>query len=367
MARALVVPESRAKTPFIIASTRVVAERAPPAGVSVRPPVGRPLAAPTDAWFAVALANRPLRPPRARMETRALLWVATVCGLACLFPTPGLADPVRFNRDVRPILSDHCYQCHGPDAARRKADLRLDREADARHVLAGKRGESELVRRITAKDPEERMPPRKAGRDLSAAQIDVLRRWATEGAKWEQHWAFIRPERIDPPAVSDTSWARAPIDRFILARLDQAGLRPSPEASRETLIRRMSFDLTGLPPTPKDVDTFVRDPAPDAVERLADRLLASPRYGERLAWRWLDAARYADTNGYQTDAEREMWRWRDWVIETYNRNLPFDRFTIEQLAGDLLPNPTLDQRIATGFNRNRSEEHTSELQSLRHL
>src|SRR5262245_25142977 len=351
MARALVVPESRAKTPFIIASTRVVAERAPPAGVSVRLPVGRPLASRSEVWYAGALANRLPRPPRARMDTRSLLWVATVCGLACLFPTPGLADPVRFNRDVRPILSDHCYQCHGPDAARRKADLRLDREADARHVLAGKRGESELVRRITAKDPEERMPPRKAGRDLSAAQIDVLRRWATEGAKWEQHWAFIRPERIDPPAVSDTSWARAPIDRFILARLDQAGLRPSPEASRETLIRRMSFDLTGLPPTPKDVDTFVRDPAPDAVERLADRLLASPRYGERLAWRWLDAARYADTNGYQTDAEREMWRWRDWVIETYNRNLPFDRFTIEPLAGDLLPNPTLDQRIATGFNR----------------
>jgi Protein of unknown function (DUF1553)/Protein of unknown function (DUF1549)/Concanavalin A-like lectin/glucanases superfamily/Planctomycete cytochrome C len=286
------------------------------------------------------------------MHTRSLLPVAAACGIVCLFPTTGRADPVRFNRDVRPILSDHCYQCHGPDAARRKADLRLDREADARHVLAGKAGESELVRRITATDPEERMPPHKASRDLSAAQIDILRRWVAHGAKWEQHWAFLRPERPEPPTVTDMKWSRTPIDRFILARMEQAGLRPSPEAGRETLIRRMSFDLTGLPPTPEEVDGFVRDAAPDAVEKLADRLLASPRYGERMAWRWLDASRYADTNGYQTDAERDMWRWRDWVIVAYNRNLPFDRFTIEQLAGDLLPSPTLDQRIATGFNRN---------------
>jgi hypothetical protein len=260
-------------------------------------------------------------------------------------------DAVSFNRDIRPILAEHCYQCHGPDAAKRKASLRLDHEG-AKVIVPGKPDESVLVRRITSKDPEERMPPPAAARDLSAAQIETLKRWVADGAKWEKHWAFIPPARPDLPLVNDANWARNPIDRFILARLDRAGLKPSREAERTTLIRRMSFDLTGLPPTPQEVDAFVRDTTPDAVDRLADRLLASPRYGERMAWRWLEASRYADTHGYQTDGPRDMYRWRDWVIEAYNRNLPFDRFTIEQLAGDLLPNPTLDQRIATGFNRN---------------
>src|SRR5262245_54419983 len=277
--------------------------------------------------------------------------LSAVAVIALALPAVGRADPVRFNRDVLPILADKCFACHGPDKAKRKADLRLDREESARKVL-GKPEVSELVRRVTSDDPDERMPPKNSGRELSKAQVETLRRWVTEGGQWEKHWAFLPPVRPEPPAVTDARWVRTPIDRFILARLDQAGLKPSPETDRPTLIRRMSLDLTGLPPTPADVDAFVADNSPHAVERLADRLLTAPRYGERMAWRWLDAARYADTNGYQTDAGRDMWRWRDWVIEAYNRNHPFDQFTIEQLAGDLLPGATLDQRIATGFNRN---------------
>jgi hypothetical protein len=278
--------------------------------------------------------------------------------LALAAHSSGAAEPVRFNRDVLPILADKCFHCHGPDSARRKANLRLDREDEAKRkreehftIVANKPEQSELIRRIEAKD-DERMPPKGSGRELSKEQAETLRRWIAEGAKWEQHWAFIPPTSPATPSVKDANWSRNPIDYFILTRLEQAGLRPSSEAERTTLIRRMSFDLTGLPPTPEEIDAFVRDKSPNAIEKLADRLLASPRYGERMAWRWLEAARYADTNGYQTDAERDMYRWRDWVIGAYNRNLPFDQFTIEQLAGDLLPSPTLDQRIATGFNRN---------------
>src|SRR5687768_2937530 len=267
---------------------------------------------------------------------------------------------VDFNRDVRPILADHCFQCHGPDAQKRKADLRLDvdptaQKRDAAVIVPGKPNESELIRRVSAEDPSDRMPPMKFGRQLSEKQIEILKIWTLQGGKWERHWALI-PRTSPPVPVSRepkaSAWVRNPIDAFILARLEKEGLAPSKEADRTTQIRRMTFDLTGLPPTPAEVDAFVNDKSPNAVAKLADRLLASPRYGERMAWRWLEAARYADTHGYQTDGEREMWRWRDWVIEAYNRNLPFDQFTIEQLAGDLLPNPTLDQRIATGFNRN---------------
>jgi hypothetical protein len=263
---------------------------------------------------------------------------------------------VRFNRDIRPLLADRCFQCHGPDKARRKADLRLDTEDGAKAaIVPGKPAASPLIQRITSNDPDERMPPAKTGRPLTPKQIELLRQWVEQGAKWEKHWAFIPPERPPVPTSRDmkgSAWIKNPIDAFVFDRLQKEGLAPSPSAPKTTLIRRMTLDLTGLPPTPEEVDVFLKDESPDAVEKLADRLLASPRYGERMAWRWLEAARYADTNGYQTDADRDMWRWRDWVIEAYNRNLPFDRFTIEQLAGDLLPNPTLDQRIATGFNRN---------------
>ena len=224
------------------------------------------------------------------MRSRSLLAIAG----AFLFSAAGRADPVRFNRDVLPILADNCFACHGPDAGKRKAGLRLDREADARKAV-GKPHASEFVRRPTSSDPAERMPPHGSGRELTKAQTETLRKWIVEGAVWEKHWAFLPPTRPEPPTVSEPGWVRTPIDRFILARLEQAGLRPSAGADRATLIRRMSFDLTGLPPTPAEVDAFVRDVGPDAGERLADRLLASPRYGERMAWRWLDAARYAST------------------------------------------------------------------------
>ena len=241
-----------------------------------------------------------------------------------------------------------------------KIKLRLDSEAAAladlgkgrRAVVPNHPEQSELVRRITAEDEFERMPPASSGHKLSSREIELLTEWIRQGAKWQQHWAFISPTRPELPKVKNTAWTKNAIDYFILARLEAEGLKPSPEADRATLLRRVSFDLTGLPPSPKELDDFLNDKSPDAYEKVVDRLLASPRYGERMAFEWMDAARYADTNGYQIDGERSMWRWRDWVIAAFNRNLPFDQFTVEQLAGDLLPNATLDQRIATAFNRN---------------
>jgi hypothetical protein len=291
---------------------------------------------------------------------------ASLCRLAlCVtvaWAAPALAEPptaIEFNRDIRPILSDNCYPCHGPDKARRKADLRLDTEAgafadrDGRPVIVrGQPAASELWQRISAADGKSRMPPPRSGRQLTPSQIDLVRRWIGQGAPWQKHWALIPPVRPLLPPVRNAAWVRNPIDVLVLGRLERLGLAPSPEADRTTLLRRVTLDLTGLPPTPAEVDAFLADGSPQAYERVAERLLASPRYGERMATRWLDAARYADTNGYQSDGERTMWRWRDWVIDAYNRNLPFDQFSVEQLAGDLLPNTTLDQRIATGFNRN---------------
>lgn len=270
------------------------------------------------------------------------------------------ADPiVDFNRDIRPILSEKCFHCHGPDEGTREADFRLDtveglkHQADGRRVIVpGKPDESDLIRRLLTDDPAEKMPPPKSGKSLTAQQVDLVRRWVQQGAEWKQHWSFIAPQRPPLPDVKSAGWIKSPIDRFVLARLEQAGLKPSPEAAKHTLLRRLSFDLTGLPPTPEEVHAFVSDSSEEAYERAVDRLLASPRFGERMAYRWLEAARFADTSGYQSDGYREMWRWRDWVIEAINKNMPFDQFTIEQLAGDLLPNPTLDQRIATAFNRN---------------
>jgi hypothetical protein len=269
------------------------------------------------------------------------------------------APTVEFNRDVLPILSDKCFICHGPDAAAKKIPFRLDLEASAKADLGGHRAivegspeTSEFVHRIFSENKSTRMPPTYSGLSLSQAERETLRAWIEQGAKWQQHWSFIPPIRPALPVVKNIAWVRNPIDAFILARLEKEGLRPSPEADRQKLIRRVSLDLTGLPPTPAETDAFLNDKSSDAYERVVDRLLASPRYGERMAARWLDAARYADSNGYQYDAERIMWRWRDWVIDSFNRNQPFDQFTVEQLAGDLLPNATLDQKIATGFNRN---------------
>jgi hypothetical protein len=285
---------------------------------------------------------------------------------AVLLPAYGLRavdEPlpkvVEYNRDIRPILSEHCFLCHGPDAGRRKAKLRLDVEESALAdrggtpaIVRGHPERSEVFRRISTDTDGERMPPPKSGRRLTQRQVTLLGRWIEQGAKWQKHWSFLPPLRPELPTVADRHWPRNEIDHLVLARLERDGLRPSPEADRVTLLRRVNLDLVGLPPTPAEVDAFVNDRAPDAYEKVVDQLLASPRWGEQMAARWLDAARYADTNGYQSDGERFMWRWRDWVIDAFNANMPFDRFTIEQLAGDLLPSPTLSQRIATGFNRN---------------
>jgi mono/diheme cytochrome c family protein len=269
------------------------------------------------------------------------------------------AANVDFTRQIRPILADNCFVCHGPDEQQRKAKLRLDTSAGARAalrggghaVVPGKPQASSLIERITAADPAERMPPASTNKKLSATQIEALRRWIEEGASYAEHWAFVAPRR---PAVPRTARAdaRNAIDHFIQARLDREGIKASPEAERPTLIRRLSLDLTGLPPTPAEVDAFLADQSPDAYANLVRRLLASPHYGERMALDWLDAARFADTHGYHIDSGRDMTLWREWVIDAFNTNLPFDRFTVEQLAGDLLPGATLRQKIASGFNRN---------------
>ncbi len=297
-------------------------------------------------------------------EFSVLLWTFAVLLTAVGGSSPALAaedaaEPVAFNRDIRPILSDKCFACHGPDKSKRLTALRLDTEEGVRAdlggrfaIVPGKPHESELIKRVTSDDEARRMPPSYGGQKLSPDEIALLQRWVREGAEWQQHWSFLTPKRPQAPPGEPRDWANNDIDRFVLARLQKEGISPAAETDRATLLRRVSLDLTGLPPTPDELDAFLDDDSPRAYEKVVDRLLASPRYGERMAVRWLDAARYADTNGYQTDAERSMWRWRDWVIEAFNDNMAFDRFTIEQLAGDMLPGATLDQRIASAFNRN---------------
>jgi hypothetical protein len=281
------------------------------------------------------------------------VWVATV-------PDRAAAEaPVNFHRDIRPILSETCFQCHGPDEKQRKAHLRLDTKDGAFSdlggyfaIVAGKPDESRLLQRITSTDSQERMPPPKSGKKLSAGQIDLLRRWIEQGAKWSEHWSFISPVRPAMPEVRNGRWLRNPIDAFILARLEREGLQPAPEAEKVTLLRRLSLDMIGLPPTLAEVDAFLADPSPDAYETQVDRLLRSPHYGERWGRHWLDAARYADSDGFEKDKSRHVWAYREWVINALNRDLPYDQFVIEQLAGDLLPGAGQDQRVATGFLRN---------------
>ncbi len=276
--------------------------------------------------------------------------------VVCAAPAVAFAaEPLSYNRDIRPLLADKCFACHGPDEGDRQADLRLDIRASAlktKAIVPRDPDHSKLVRRIFSTDSDERMPPDETGRTLTDRQKQVLRRWIAEGAAYEQHWAFVPPRRPPLPRVSDSDWPRNEIDRFVLARLEARNLRPAEAADRYTLARRVYLDLIGLPPSPAEADAFVRDTSPDAYERLVERLLASPRYGEHWARRWLDLARYADTNGYEKDRPRSIWPYRDWVIRALNDDMPFDQFSIEQLAGDMLPDATVEQRVATGFHRN---------------
>jgi hypothetical protein len=268
------------------------------------------------------------------------------------------AAEVEFNRDIRPILSNNCFVCHGPDNHLRKAKLRLDKPEGTAGVrgglsvlVAGKPLESELFTRITSTDPDEHMPPKKSNKELTKEQINLIRRWIAEGGKYQGHWSLLAPAQPAPPTPKTATWARNPVDLFILARLEAEKLSPAPEADRRTLLRRLSFDLTGLPPTAAEAEAFVNDASPTAYEHAVDRLLDSPHFGERLAMYWLDLVRFADTAGYHSDNHRDVYLYRDWVIKAFNQNLPFDQFTAQEIAGDLLPAATPEQKIASGYNR----------------
>ncbi len=294
------------------------------------------------------------------MKNSSLSGLIVVLGCAAFVRAETKTTPVDFNRDIRPILSKNCFACHGQDPGARVGKFRLDRRESAvearKHgaaIVPSKPEQSLLVQRIAAADEAERMPPTETGNHLTSTQIDTLKRWIAEGAPYAEHWAFAKPVRHALPKVADARWPRSPIDFFVLARLEAAGLKPNPEADKYALLRRVSLDLRGLPPTLEEVDESLRDSSPEWYEHAVDRFLQDPAYGERWARMWLDLARYADSAGYGSDPLRpNIWRYRDWVIDAFNKNLPYDRFTIEQLAGDLLPNPTLEQRMATAFHRN---------------
>ncbi len=292
-----------------------------------------------------------------------LLASASLAGIFAATPAAPAAEaptkPVDFNREVRPILSDNCFKCHGPDEKMRMAKMRLDEteglfvdRGGYKIIVPGDSAHSKLYQKISAKEAGFRMPPAYSGKTLTEKQVETIKQWIDQGAKWETQWSFVAPKRPAVPEVKDKPWVRNPIDSFVLARLEAEGMKPSEEADKATLLRRVSFDLTGLPPTPAEVDSFVADKSPNAYEKRVEQLLASPHYGERMAMEWLDLARYSDTHGYHIDSLRAMWPWRDWVIAAYNQNMPYDQFTVKQLAGDLLPNASLDDKIATGFNRN---------------
>ena len=297
-----------------------------------------------------------------------LLCIASVWLAGCGTATPSdpeilarLPEQVDYNYHIKPLLSDRCYTCHGPDENARKANLQLHNEAGAKDatlesgghaIVAGSLRRSTLFARITSDDPEEVMPPPTSNLTLTEYEKALIARWIDQGAVWKPHWAFIPPERPEVPEITKPAWSKNSIDAFVLARLNRERLSPSPEADKERLLRRVTFDLTGLPPTLDAVDTFLADERPDAYERVVDSLLASEAYGERMASEWMDVARYADSHGYHADGIRMMWPWRDWVIKAFNDNMPFDQFVTWQLAGDLLPDATLEQKLATGFHRN---------------
>ena len=310
--------------------------------------------------IAVKSALPQLFPPLGWFASRCLpvrlVWLAWLTSAASL----SAATPVNFNRDIRPLLSDACFQCHGPDEQHRRGGLRLDQvdwsrargDSGALAIIPSKPSESELLTRLRSTDPQEQMPPPNSKKKLTPAQQELIERWIQEGASTTGHWAFSPPIRPAVPHLEASLGVTHPVDRFLVSRLRLEGLSAAPEADRTTLIRRITLDLTGLPPTPPEVDAFLSDSSPQAWNTLVDRLLASPRFGEHFAQTWLDFARYADSNGFQIDSSRQMWPWRDWVIEAFNRNLAFDQFTIEQLAGDLLPDAQISQKVATGFLRN---------------
>ena len=292
-----------------------------------------------------------------RFRTCCVSLIVLLLGLTIALQ-PAYAGKLRFDRDIRPILSDKCYACHGPDPAVRQAGLRLDIKEVAFSapsgypiIVPGEPENSELVARITHADIDERMPPQISNRQPTQEQIDTLIQWIAEGAEWEEHWVYSLPKQVEPPIVENTAWVHNPIDAFILGRLETDGITPSAEADKRTLIRRLSFDLTGLLPAPAEVEHFLRDETPDAYESLVNRLLSKPQYGERMAMYWLDLVRYADTSGYHSDESVSVWPYRDYVIQAFNDNMPFDKFALENLAGDLLPNPTPAQKVAAGYNR----------------
>ncbi|MEC9147914.1 MAG: DUF1549 domain-containing protein, partial [Planctomycetota bacterium] len=271
------------------------------------------------------------------------------------------AQTVSFNRDIRPILSNNCFHCHGPDAAHREADLRLDDKTSALAdrggyvaLAAGDLSKSEAWQRILSEDPDLVMPPPDSHKELTADEKSRIRAWIEQGAEYEGHWAFLTPNKSSLPVVDKGRFNDNPIDRFIFEGFSKVGLKPSPEASKEILIRRATFDLTGLPPTTEEIFAFLKDEQPGAYERVVDRLLQSPRFGERMAVHWLDAARYGDTSVFHADGPRDMWIWRDWVVNAFNDNLSYDQFTLQQIAGDLLPEATWREQVATGFLRNNA-------------
>ncbi|MBI1917756.1 MAG: PSD1 domain-containing protein [Planctomycetes bacterium] len=289
----------------------------------------------------------------------AVWWLGLAATAPLTAAEQSVPDVIRFNRDVRPLFAGTCYNCHGQDEKARKSRLRLDTREGALHrkkggpvIVPGKPHESELFRRVTSTEPTERMPPIKTGKALSIRDIAVLKKWIEQGAKWEEHWSFVAPRNPLLPPVRDSSWGRNEIDAFLLGRLEAEGLKPAAEADRYSLARRVAIDLTGLPATIEEADRFVNDRGPQAYERYVDRLLQSPGFGERWAQVWLDLARYADSKGYTDDGPRTIWRYRDWVVRALNANMPFDQFTIEQIAGDLLPKATEQQILATAFHRN---------------
>ena len=306
-------------------------------------------------------------------------WLLTSCVLVLVSTSPSYASQptnnaeqqqsIQFNRDIRPILSNNCIACHGPDEKQRKAELRLDDEKSAKSsvIVAGDVKGSELIARITSTDADTKMPPPESGKSLTKAEIKLLEEWVQSGADYEPHWAYVAPKKSMLPQTKDTTWSSHWIDRFILAQLEIHGKRPAPDADRITLLRRVYFDLTGLPPTPADVDSFLKDSDQQALARVVDRLLASERFGERMAMYWLDLVRYADTVGYHGDQDHAISPYRDYVIDAFNRNLSFAQFTREQLAGDLLPNATIDQKIATGYNRLLQTSHEGGVQPKEYL